>query len=88
MSPYLFSIIMEVLFREAYDKLPNDYKKKTPRGFPYNDILYADDTLLLGRSAKHLTTLLHVLQKTATEYGMHLNKSKTVHIPLNVPAFF
>ena len=75
---------MDVLFKETYDNLPRDYKKKTPRGFPYSDILYADDTLLMGRSAKHLATLLHTLQKTAIEYGMHLNKSKTVHIPINV----
>ena len=74
---------MDVLFCEVFQRLPLSYKPKNPRGFPYSELLYADDTLLVGKSALQLETLLHTLETTAGEYGLTLNSSKSVHIPIN-----
>ena len=83
LSPYLFTIIMDVLLWETNQRLPPHFKSQTPRGFPFKHLLYADDTLLLSRSAHHLSTLLQTLQSTAKDYGLFLNLKKTVHIPMN-----
>ena len=74
---------MDVLFHETYKRLPSPTSRKCPRGFPYSHLLYADDTLLISRSAAQASLLLHTLQQTALDFGLHLNLSKTVHIPLN-----
>ena len=67
----------------VFRRFPHSYKPKYPKGFPYNELLYADDMLLVGRSAVQLETLLHILETTAREYGLTLNSSKTVHNPIN-----
>ena len=83
LSPYLFVLILDVMFTETRSALPSSFKNKHPRGFPFTDILYADDTLLISKSARHLSTFLHTLEKVAKQYGLTLNRSKTVHIPMN-----
>jgi len=42
-----------------------------------SDLLYADDTLLMGTSAAGLTTFLAVVCQIGREYGLALNESKT-----------
>ena len=56
LSPYLFIIILDVIFTETNRALPSSFKSRHPRGFPFTDILYADDTLLISKSARHLST--------------------------------
>ena len=51
--------------------------------FPFSNLLYADDTLLISRSANQVSTLVQTLPNTATEFGLTLDLSKTVHIPIN-----
>ena len=83
LSPYLFTILMDVLFHEVSKALPAEFHGRTPLGFPHNHLLYADDTLLVSRSASQLTLFLQTLQLKAAEYGLTLNLQKSVHIPMH-----
>ena len=50
---------------------------------PYNEILYADDTILLGRNTSEITLTLQLIQTESAKYGLNLNKGKCEHIQQN-----
>jgi len=52
----------------------------------FMEILYADDTLLIGDNAKILNLLIAAIEKHSERYGMKLNKNKCVHISMNCKA--
>ena len=41
------------------------------------DLLYSDDTLICGSSAKHVQELAIAVEKTGVKYGLSLNWEKT-----------
>ena len=47
------------------------------------ELLYADDTLLIGSSHKALEPLLHAIENQPSKYGMKLNMKKCEMISLN-----
>ena len=50
------------------------------------DILYADDTLLVGDNSRVLNKYLSAIQKHSERYGMKLNLTKCVYICMNCTA--
>ena len=56
LSPYLFLIVMTVLFHDVYqnEQLNKDLEKDKILGTIFNEILYADDTIIYSKSAKTL----------------------------------
>ena len=79
LSPYLFIILMSVLFTDVDSKLRT---MGTPTntwsvGKPIYDVEYADDTLLLAVTPPQLAELLQAVQVEATLYNLTLNFDKT-----------
>ena len=79
LSPYLFIMLMTVLFHDVDNKLRST---GTPQntwsvGKPVYDLEYADDTALMALSLEQLEAFLHAVQVEATLYGLELNKDKT-----------
>ena len=75
LSPFLFTIVMTCVMADAKQKLAAEQ----PEGFSNNlsDLLYADDTLLVGTSAEGLSAFLAAICDIGREYGLALNVSKT-----------
>jgi len=75
LAPKLFVIIMAVLMHDAKELLAT-------RGitlcsdFPANELLFADDTLLIDRDAEVLQTYMQCVSEVGKEYGLVFNLDK------------
>ena len=84
LSPYLFIIVQTVMFHDVdklYNELGNTFVE--PEYIVCNDVLYADDTLLVSGSAAKIQILLDLTIKVGKQYGLDLNFSKTVVMKIN-----
>jgi hypothetical protein len=69
--PIFFIAVMTVLMHDAYKALG-----KTQRGSLY-DVLYADDTLIIGAHAEDVDDLAVAIERAGAQYGMSLHWGKT-----------
>ena len=75
LSPFLFSILMTVIMHDASEMLKS-------AGLQVSvvkelcDLLYADDTLLVGRRGSEVTQFLECVSKVGAEYGLQLHNDK------------
>ena len=58
LSPYLFILLMTVLFHDIHDSLQDTLKDSLVEGFGESEILYADDTLLILQDVEAMSKLL------------------------------
>ena len=79
MSPYLFIMVMSVLFTDVDVRLRSSGVPTNTWsvGKPIYDLEYADDTLLLALSRTQSQEFLKHVQVEATLYGLSLNLTKT-----------
>ena len=79
LSPYLFVMVLSVIFNDVDNRLLND-------GIPTNtwspnhpdyDLEYADDTLLMSLTIPQMQAMLSALETEADYYGMAPNATKT-----------
>ena len=84
LSPYLFVIFMTVLMHDVDDTLTTPLPYCYAASIPYYDIEYADDTLLIARTAARSQELLTAIEIQSHKYGMLLNADKTVVLAMNV----
>ena len=52
LSPYLFILTMHVMFHDVKQRLHDPHHIKTFQGINFQELLYADDTLIIAKSAK------------------------------------
>jgi hypothetical protein len=85
-SPYIFNVVLTVLFQDV----EIDFIAETgfsPWVYSANqklwDVEYADDTVLIGRTAHTIQTLVSCLIPRAAAVGLKLNLTKCEHLPLN-----
>ena len=76
MNLFLFGIVMTVLMSDAYASLPAAAVEACHFDRLY-DILYADDTLLLGVDAKCVDALAAAVEDAGAQYGLSLHWGKT-----------
>ena len=86
LSPYLFNFVLSHLFHDVETSYVSQFGLlsgviNTP--FPFWDLEYADDTVLLSNSSQQITRLLHLLQHAANVRGLTLNLDKCSHLRLN-----
>ena len=86
LSPYLFSMVLTHLFHDVEDKYTQLYGLlpgviHTPS--PLWDLEYADDTVLLGKSAQHAIRSLPLIQFFGAQRGLLLNEDKCDHLRFN-----
>ena len=82
LSTYLFLLVMNGIFHDV-DNLPQLAKEIEPKenkvqNTNFNEILYADDTICITRTAQAMQTLITRIQKIGERYGLRLNHSKCV----------
>ena len=86
LSPYLFIIILTVLLKDVYSAFEKQYGRLPTVLSGHTtlcDVEYADDTVLLTRTALSMHRLLHVLQYEADLIGLHLNVEKCQLLVIN-----
>ena len=72
LSPYLFNIYTEYIFRES-----NDMYGLNINGININNIRYVDDTTLLASNNEDLQKIFDVVKSTSVQKGLDMNVKKT-----------
>ena len=75
LSPLLFIIVMTVLLHDAVGLLGSTAEAAYQKG-DLSDLLFADDTLLLGVSDVNLNKFLDSMYQAGLRYGMELHAEK------------
>ena len=75
-SPLLFVILMTVLLTDAKAKLTDTLGVQLADNFITNELVYADDTLLIDVSGKVLQQYMECVGEMGCEYGLEFNWSK------------
>ena len=81
MSPLLFIIVMSVLLEDAKSLLSARALEAYENG-DLSDVVYADDTLLLSVSQRHLQEYLSAVAVAGAKYGMELHWGKFQLLPV------
>ena len=75
LSPFLFSILMTVIMHDATERLKTA-GLHVSIGRELSDLLYADDTLLIGRNGSEVSKFLACVSTIGSEYGLQLHADK------------
>ena len=81
LSPYLFVIVMTALLHDVHWQA--EKRKDYPEGIDFGEVLYADDTILIGKDAEEVQKVLQKIEEVSKEYGLILNKGKVIHLRIN-----
>ena len=76
LSPFLFIMVMTILMADAVQLLPQSCIEARDARTLF-DLLYADDTLLLGCDAACVETFAQAVEQAGASYGMTLHWGKT-----------
>ena len=74
LSPLLFNIYSEAVFREALESVEDGIKIN---GTLINNIRFADDTVVLAGNILHLQNMMDCIVEHSMQYGLHINVNKT-----------
>ena len=80
LSPYLFILTMRTMFSDVKDKLNDPRHRKTFQGINFQDLLYADDTLIVAKSRKSANGYLHLIDEESEYLHLKLNHTKCCYI--------
>ncbi len=73
-SPYLFLIVMEVIFHDIHENDKLKLEKFRVNGSNVDDVLFADDAILMSENKNAIQRLLHEIEEGRGRYGFKLNK--------------
>ena len=76
LSPYLFILVMTVMFRDIHRKHHRDLSDSRIEQITFNELLYADDTLLISKNTRGMNKFLHAIEEESAYYGLRLNQAK------------
>jgi len=82
LSPYLFVILMTILLGDAREKLRQTYGVTLPQDC-VNELLYADDTLLIGAHGPTIEKYLNCIVHVGEESGLLMNWGKVELMTVN-----
>ena len=80
LSPFLFSIVMTVILHDARASLGGQSTQKL------TELVYADDTLLIGSDDVSLQTIMMTIGQVGSEYGLSYNWKKLEALPVRTSA--
>ena len=86
LSPFLFSIVMTVLLFDASAKLEMEVETRQPCVLPINELVYADDTLVVAADPYRAETHMRCIQAMRMNYGLRLNWKKCEVLPIGCEA--
>ena len=91
LAPFLFIIVLDYALKEAFKLADTECgiiiePRKSHRHpeIKIKDLAYADDIALLNKSLRLAENLLHCVEKSAMQVGLHLNASKTEIVTSNI----
>ena len=82
LSPYLFLIVMTVIFKDLHRDDHLNTIRWRQNNWPKDEILYADDTILISPNTRALNRILAELEEAAGLYGLRLNRNQCVALPM------
>ena len=85
LSPYLFILTMHVMFADVKGDFNDPLHNKTFQGINFQELLYADDTLIIAKSASTANAYLHLIEKESEYLDLKLNQDKCDYISFNNP---
>ena len=50
---------------------------------PFSEIIYADDTMLIGKRARELNIFIAEIEKESSKYNLKLNYKKCNYVAMN-----
>ena len=83
LSPYLFIILMTVLFRDVHSEL--NMSRGKLEGLDFTELIYADDTALITNNVNAMNRLVAKIEEHAAYYGLNFNKGKCVSMHFHAP---
>ena len=83
LSPYLFILVMTVMFRDIHLKHYRDLSDCRIDKITFNELLYADDTLLISKNTRGMNKFLHAIEEESAYYGLRLNQAKCNILSMN-----
>ena len=88
LAPFLFIICLDYILRTSLDKIKENglvlNKSTSPRhAINITDADYADNLALFANSISEARALLHSLENSAKDIGLHVNASKTEFMSFN-----
>ena len=83
LSPYLFILTMHVMFEDVKKKSNDPRHRKKFQGINFQELLYADDTLVLAKNFKIANEYLQLIEEESTYLDLSLNHSKCCYIAYN-----
>ena len=82
LSPYLFAIVMSIVMGDARQRLQDVHGILLSQNV-VNDLLYADDTLLVGRQSATISKYLACVVEVGREHGLDMNWKKVELLNIN-----
>ena len=76
LSPYLFLIVMTTMFIDAKTNMKQTLIKQRVPGADFDEVMYADDTILVSESTKTMNLFIRQIEIKGREYGLTLNRKK------------
>ena len=76
LSPYLFLIVMTVMFHDVHSLDSRDVTMKRIPGAEFDEVLYADDTICMSTDTRVINKTLANIEREGAKYGLKLNRAK------------
>ena len=83
LSPYLFVIMMNVLFADVRHRNNDTMHKTSLQHMNFQELLYTDDILIVAKKPQNARELIRYIEEESAYYNMKLNKDKCVCITFN-----
>ena len=76
LSPYLFLIVMTVMFHDVHKRTDEELGKYRVPGADFDEVTYADDTICISTSTGAMNLFVKNIEEEGNKYRMKLNKGK------------
>ena len=88
LSPFLFVILMTILMMDAQSELQEVSKETVSSSLLVQDLLYADDTLLIDDRPEILQAYMEIIVRLGAGYGLAINWKKVECMTIRCHAAF
>ena len=76
LSPYLFLVVMTVLFHDVHEITEAGMVGNRPNGATCDEVMYADDTICIATNTRQMNKFIETIEELGLEYGLKLNYKK------------
>ena len=84
LSPYLFICLMSIMFKDIHDNIEHKLSIwGAPDQMAWWEMIYADDTMLIGKRAREINILIAEIEKQSSKYNLKLNYKKCNYVAMN-----